>query len=409
MGRIVKRGTKQRPRFYLKYRDADGVERTRAAKGAYTPAQARVMLAEIERRIMNGKIGIIEPTKEEREQRTITVRQLGAKFVTEYSTPKIKNLDEYRDQARCKFEVRINPRLGDKPAASVRLIDVERLRDDLLRGVQDSGAGLAPDSVRLTLAALSKAYSWGRKAGHIDCANPVQGCERPSPVEAIDYLSRDEVIALLRHAAEHAPTIHPMIATAIYTGMRKGELLGLRWRDVHFDAGRIDVLRSYNTTPKSGKKRHVPLGPELSRILRQWEERCPKTDAGLAFPVLDGETLRMGCDNDMLGIKQLMRGAGCHVLGKPWHDLRHTYASHFVMAGGSILALKEILGHADIKTTMRYAHLGPDYLKAEAARVSFVPAQPAGVASLDDERRRRVLALLEARPEELDRLLGLAS
>ena len=64
-----------------------------------------------------------------------------------------------------------------------------------------------------------------------------------------------------------------MIATAIYTGMRKGELFGLRWTDVHLDANRIDVMRSYNLLPKSGKPRHLPLHPELGRILRAWKER----------------------------------------------------------------------------------------------------------------------------------------
>jgi hypothetical protein len=68
VGRIIKRGTKARPRFYLKYVDTDSVDRTKAAKGAYTIAQARVMLAEIERRIMNGKVGIIEPRITERQR-----------------------------------------------------------------------------------------------------------------------------------------------------------------------------------------------------------------------------------------------------------------------------------------------------------------------------------------------------
>ena len=55
------------------------------------------------------------------------------------------------------------------------------------------------------------------------------------------------------------------------------------------------------------------------------------------------------------------------------HDLRHTYASHFMMSGGNILALQKLLGHHDIKLTQKYAHLAPDHLAAEAARVSFRP------------------------------------
>jgi site-specific recombinase XerD len=54
-----------------------------------------------------------------------------------------------------------------------------------------------------------------------------------------------------------------------------------------------------------------------------------------------------------------------------FHDLRHTFASHFMMAGGNILSLRDLLGHHDIKVTQKYAHLAPDHLAAEAARVNF--------------------------------------
>ena len=57
----------------------------------------------------------------------------------------------------------------------------------------------------------------------------------------------------------------------------------------------------------------------------------------------------------------------------PWHTLRHSFASHFVMSGGNILTLQKILGHSDIKMTLVYAHLAPDFLNAEMERVRFGP------------------------------------
>mgnify|MGYP003379764469 CR=1 FL=1 len=63
--------------------------------------------------------------------------------------------------------------------------------------------------------------------------------------------------------------------------------------------------------------------------------------------------------------------AGCHPLQRSWHALRHTFASHFVMSGGSILALQKILGHHDIKQTMTYAHLAPEFLGDEMDRIKF--------------------------------------
>ena len=77
-----------------------------------------------------------------------------------------------------------------------------------------------------------------------------------------------------------------------------------------------------------------------------------------------------------------------------------------MMAGGSILTLKELLAHADIKMTMRYAHLAPDFMAAGMARMSFTRRAPPGATRLDDERRRRLIAALEAQPEAVEQLLA---
>lgn len=386
MGRIVKRGTKDRPRFYLKYRDVDGVERTRAAKGAYTKAQARVLLAEIERRVMSGKVGIIEPTPAEVAKRSLTLQELGEKFLDEhegYSSPRIKDMKKYRAEAKSKFTVRVYPRLGKRIAATLTTYDFERLRDELLRDEQDGGAELAPASVTLTLAALSKMYEWARKSGLVECHNPISGCERPPSEHSIDYLSLDEVRALL--SATEGTGMHALVAAGLYLGLRKGELFGLRWIDVHLDGSpRIDVMKSYAGSPKSGKARHVPINRELAVILRNWKERCPVTDQGLVFPVIDapGSAPRMGTEYDMLGLPDLLKAAGCHAPEKPWHALRHTFASHFMMAGGNILTLQKLLGHSTLAMTMRYAHLSPDHLAAEVQRMSFAPAPVADVTPI---------------------------
>lgn len=404
MGCIIKRGTKDRPRFYLKYRDVDGVERMRAAKGAYTKAQARVLLAEIERRIMAGKVGIIEPTQEERAKRSLTVSELGAHFLGDvegdrgYTSPDIKDLEQYRAEARSKLDVRIVPRLGDRAAQSLRVVDVEAFRDELLAKEDDGGAELSPASVKLTLAVLSKMYAWGRKVGLVDCDNPAKGCKRPRTDSSLDYLSRDEVCALLAHL--EGSTLHPLVAACVYLGLRKGEAFGLRWIDVHLDgkAPRVDVLKSYNALPKSGKARHIPMNGELVQILRRWRDLCPPTKQGLVFPVVDGDEVRMGNEYDTLGLPEAMKAAKCHLPAKPFHCLRHSFASHFMMSGGNILTLQKLLGHADLKTTMIYAHLSPDHLAAEVQRMSFAPPTPADVVDLAEVRRHKLRELLESDP-----------
>lgn len=381
MGAIVRRGRK----IYAQYRDADGVRRTKLLKGATSLEWARILLAAIELRISQGTVGIEQPTEEELSRRSITVKKLGEKFLAEYANPKVKDLKAYRALAKWKV-ARISKKIGQRAAASLTVADVERFRDELLAG------GLGPASTTRHLAVLSKMFAWGRKAGVLAVDSPTRGCVRPTETPSLDYLSREEVAKLLEHAEQAAPIAYPMIATAVFTGMRKGELFGLRWLDVHLDAGRLDVIRSYRTAPKSGKARHLPLHPELVRILRVWKERCAPTEEGLVFPVHPpARSPRMGLQRETLGLAAILGAAGCHEPDHPWHALRHSFASHFVMAGGNILELQKLLGHSTLAMTMVYAHLSPDHLAAGVARMSFALPPPAGVSQMEEARRLRAL------------------
>ncbi len=83
------------------------------------------------------------------------------------------------------------------------------------------------------------------------------------------------------------------------------------------------------------------------------------------------------------GFKDALSGSGCHAVR--FHDLRHTFASHFMMAGGNILTLQKLLGHSSVSVTMKYAHLAKDFMREEVARLSF--ATPSAVVVALDDRR----------------------
>ncbi len=82
----------------------------------------------------------------------------------------------------------------------------------------------------------------------------------------------------------------------------------------------------------------------------------------------------MGTPDDMMDIEGLLRAASCHVPGRPWHALRHTFARHFAMAGGNLLVLQKILGRGKFEMTQIYRHLAPDYMAGEIARLASAPS-----------------------------------
>jgi integrase len=354
--------------WYVRYVDADGCRKQRASHQP-TKLLARKFLVEIEARVARGQIGIPEPTPPARPE--LTLAELCERYVQEYNRPRIKNLALYRTEQKSALK-RVLPLIGSKPVSAVTAHDIRRVRDQL-------STHYKPNTVMSSLRPLSTAFSWGKREGLIDCPNPCLGVERPRRESLLEFLDRDELSRLVFSAEARARTSdtfadwlrYVAIAFTVRTGLRKGELFGLRWRDLDLTTRRLDVARSYQHTPKSGTARHLRLPSQLVPILADWKQLCPETPDDLVFPVRGRWHLRMGRKIDMLGLPELLADIGVRPLRREWHALRHTFASHFVMSGGNILTLQKILGHADIKMTLVYAHLAPDFLGDEMDRITI--------------------------------------
>src|SRR6266516_2477240 len=159
------------------------------------------------------------------------------------------------------------------------------------------------------------------------------------------YLSLEECQRLI--ASCIAPHIRALVGVALHSGMRLGEILNLRWYDLDFASGFILVRDS-----KNGESRHVPMDATLSALFRAYPHRLG-TD--LVF-----SSSRGGRIVDVrTGFQNACKRA--ELTDLHFHDLRHTFASQFVMAGGDLYILKEILGQKSITMTQRYAHLSPTY------------------------------------------------
>ena len=153
---------------------------------------------------------------------------------------------------------------------------------------------------------------------------------------------------------DFADYLRPMVLLALNTGLRRGELFSLTWDRIDFLVKNLTVTAS---NAKSNKTRHVPLNSEAFDVLEQWHKQSLKS--GLVFPNKDGKRF----DNINKSWGNLLDTTV--IKNFHFHDLRHDFASKLVMAGVDLNTVRELLGHSDIKMTLRYAHLAPAH-KANA-------------------------------------------
>ncbi len=189
--------------------------------------------------------------------------------------------------------------------------------------------------------------------------NPVSGLKFFPEVKRTRFLAEDELVRL-RGVMQQGDW--ELVAFAIETGLRRGEQFGLRWDQVDLENGVLTL-----PLPKGGKTRHVPLSEEAKAILRSFGSFLR---SAWVFPGLKDVTQPMDSRAFLRrSFEPGLRKAG--IVGVCWHSLRHTAASRRVMAGVDLVSVKEILGHRDIQTTLRYAHLAPGHLRDAVNRGSL--------------------------------------
>jgi YD repeat-containing protein len=208
--------------------------------------------------------------------------------------------------------------------------------------------------VEILRAMLAKAVRWGMLT-----KNPASQVEDFAEDKKRErFLSSDEIRRLLRSTkASDSPTLRPVVYLALQTGMRKAELLNLRWSDINFEASKILVRET-----KSGEPRQVPMSRQARWLFRKLAARSPLSEWVFESHGRDGE---LGPAGD---VKTAWQGAltRAQIQELRFHDLRHTFASHFAMRRGDLYALAEILGHSNPKITLdRYAHLSPEFVQAQ--------------------------------------------
>ncbi|WP_175651433.1 tyrosine-type recombinase/integrase [Pseudomonas sp. Marseille-P9899] len=151
--------------------------------------------------------------------------------------------------------------------------------------------------------------------------------------------------------------LKPMVLVSLNTGMRRGELFSLTWPMVNFQTKTITVG---GDTAKTSETRHIPMNAETFNTLKAWKDQGG--ESSFVFPGLEGGRME---DVKSAWLKLLKEAC---ITGFRWHDMRHDFASRLVMAGVPLNTVRDLLGHTDIKMTLRYAHLAPD-IKAAAVEL----------------------------------------
>ncbi|MBN1684839.1 MAG: site-specific integrase, partial [Gammaproteobacteria bacterium] len=202
--------------------------------------------------------------------------------------------------------------------------------------------GVKNATINRELACLKRMYSLAIKWGDAK-TNPVKDVDfLEEPPGRTRYLSEEEAMTLIK-ACNAA--LKPIVITALNTGMRLQEILGLKWKNVHLDSSIEPYIEIEET--KNNKKRFIPLNDDLVTLFESIRNNHPE----YVFIGTRGKPL--------LSVKRPFATAltKAGITDFKFHDLRHTFASHFVMNGGDLLALKDILRHSSLKMVMRYAHL----------------------------------------------------
>ncbi len=354
-----------------------------------TVAQAR----ERAKQILGDAARGLDPkdAKESRKygNKVLTFKQF---FQSEYKTWLKANKPETADITLQRIENRFMKYLGHLPLNEINPRVIEKWR---LHRLGSDGVELITANKEITMlkAVLSRSKKWGFVKTH-----PLEDFEmgKLGDNSRVRFLEKEEYIRLMKALEEHeeelrlkrdkgnawraersydlypdlrkqafVDSLKPKVIISLASGMRKCELRRIR-KEKHIDFQRQGLYLTPEIT-KAKKPRFIPLDDKTWKILMDWlrQTEAEYGKKGLVFPGKDGES---EFDNMTKAWSSLLEKA--NIKDFTWHDMRHDYASQLVMSGVDLNTVRELLGHADLKMTIRYAHLAPEHKAAAVNKLS---------------------------------------
>jgi len=326
MGSVFKRGEN----WVIEYKKPNGrLRRESIGKmSVATKSMAKEILRKREQQIKLGQYEMLEakiPTIEQfRDEYIRFIRDIKQNRSWELAIAQLKRLEGFFD---CR-------KLSDISSNDIDDYKLFRLKQ------------VKPATVNRELACLSHLFNLAKRQKRFFGENPVSISRLlPEHNQVERILTKDEEVRLLDSSP---PALQAILLCALHTGMRKNEILSLKWDNVDLNK-KLITLEHTNT--KSKKIRRIPVNSILRKILL--EQKLKVGSSNYVFLSTKGSPYKR---HDSL--KQAYKGAcrRARIKGLRFHDLRHTAATRMIESGASIVAVSRILGHADLKTTMRYAH-----------------------------------------------------
>jgi integrase len=324
-----------------------------------TPARAARIRAER----IEGKRQSRKEIRETAAEIKWTVDRLWQQYISDKPNTKGFSTDRYRYQ---KF---IRSPLGEKEPSAIAQIDTHRLRITLAKT-------LAPKTVKNVLELLERIINFGVKKGL--CAGLGFKIEMPRVNNLkTEDLSPDQLSNLLRAIGQdHDIQAANFIRMALFTGMRRGELFKLKWDDIDFERGFINIRQ-----PKGGKDQTIPLNQAARELL---DNHPRDNNSPFVFPGRGGRQrteIRRPVD-------RIRKAAGLPPDFRPLHGLRHTYASMLASSGQvDLYTLQKLLTHKSAAMTQRYAHLRDEALRRASDLAGDLIGQ---VMNVNMERKEKV-------------------
>jgi integrase len=290
------------------------------------------------------------------------------------------------------YNLWIKPVIGKRAMPEIAPIHLEKIKSNMNK------AGRAPRSIQYALAIVRQVFNFAINYGMFDGSNPVRfGKKSTVKLPTFDnkrtrFLTRSEASQLLEALKDVSGNTHDHVLMSLHTGMRAGEIWALTWADVDLDRG-ILTLRD----TKNGHTRPAFMTSEVKAMLRA---RRPATvdPTALVFPGRGGVKIKQASDSYDRTVEKLGLNDGITDRRQKvtFHTLRHTFASWLVENGTDLYAVKELLGHSDIKMTTRYAHLGESTLQAAVKNLDASFHNVNHASNKIDEATTKIFELAQA-------------